>query len=126
EAWGTTGTKAETSMLVPPGWNGKAPTGFTRIDAPTPHVWIIGRTKTDGPPDYEAVHAIQKGYKITPLSAWGKPPVEVKQIIDPNVDVKTPPKTQVDSMTGAKFLSYAAELLKVIRHTSRTNPSSRA
>src|SRR5215470_13894752 len=111
--WRTTGTKAENFLLVPPGWNGKTPTGFTRIDAPTPHVWIIGRTKTDGPADYEAVHAIQKGYKITPLSAWGKPPVEVKQIIDPNVDVKTPPKTQVDSMAGAKFLTYAGELLKV-------------
>jgi hypothetical protein len=111
--WRTTGTKAENFLLVPPGWNGKAPTGFTRIDAPTPHVWIIGRTKTDGPADYEAVHAIQKSYKITPLSAWGKSPVEVKQIIDPNVDVKTPPKTQVDSMAGAKFLTYAAELLKV-------------
>jgi len=28
-------------------------------------VWIIGRTKTDGPQDYEAVHKIQAGYKIT-------------------------------------------------------------
>ena len=29
--------------------------GLTRIKAPTPYVWIIGRTKTDGPVDYEAV-----------------------------------------------------------------------
>src|SRR5262245_7582294 len=111
--WRTTGTKAANFLLVPPGWNGKVPTGFTRINAPTPYVWIIGRTKTDGPADYDAVHAIQKGYKITPLPGWGKPPVEVKQIIDPNVDVKTPPKTQVDTMQGAKFFAYAAELLKL-------------
>ena len=32
-----------------------------RIDAPTPYVWIIGRTKTDGPPDYDAVNKIQAG-----------------------------------------------------------------
>jgi hypothetical protein len=35
---------------------------------PRPYVWIIGRTKTDGPPDYDAVHKIPAGYKITALS----------------------------------------------------------
>jgi hypothetical protein len=111
--WRTTGTKAVNFLLVPPGWNGKVPEGFTRMNAPTPYVWIIGRTKTDGPPDYAAVHDIQKGYKITPLSGWGKPPVAVKQTIDPSVDVKTPPKKQVSTMAGDKFFAYAAELLKL-------------
>src|SRR5215813_6040375 len=109
--WRTTGTKAGNFLLVPPGWSGQVPAEFTRIDAPTPYVWIIGRTKTDGPQDYEAVHAIQKGYKITPLSAWGKPPIAVTQTIDPSVDTKTPPKRQVDTMEGAKFFVYAGELL---------------
>ena len=111
--WRTTGTKAGNFLLVPPKWNGKVPAGFTRIDAPTPYVWIIGRTKTDGPADYDAVHAVQKGFKITPLSGWGKPPVAVKASIDPNVDTKTPPKTQVDTMAGERFFAYAAELLKL-------------
>ena len=52
------------------GWSGTAPAEFTRIDAPTPYVWIIGRTETDGPADYDAVHKIQDGYKLTPLSQW--------------------------------------------------------
>ena len=53
------------------------------INAPTPYVWIIGRTKTDGPADYDAVHKIQAGYKVTLLSEFGKPdkPGQVK--IDP-------------------------------------------
>ena len=66
--WRTTGTKAANFLLVPPKWNGNVPTGLSRINAPTPYVWIIGRTKTDGPSDYDAVHAVQKGFKITPLS----------------------------------------------------------
>jgi hypothetical protein len=70
--WRTTGTQAGNFLLTPPGWTGTVPTDFTRIDAPTPYVWIIGRTRTDGPADYEAVHKIQAGYKIIPLSQWGK------------------------------------------------------
>jgi hypothetical protein len=109
----TTGTDAANFLVVPPGWNGDVPQGLTRINAPTPYVWIIGRTRTDGPADYAAVHEVQKGYQITPLSGWGKPPVAVTQTIDPSVDVKTPPKTQVDTMAGDKFFAYATELLKV-------------
>ncbi|ABE62080.1 protein of unknown function DUF1214 [Nitrobacter hamburgensis X14] len=109
----TTGTEAANFLVAPPGWNGSVPEGVTRINAPTPHVWIIGRTRTDGPADYASVHEVQKGYRITPLSGWGKPPVAVTQTIDPSVDVKTPPKTQVDTMAGDKFFAYAAELLKV-------------
>ncbi len=88
-------------------------TGFTRIDAPTPYVWIIGRTKTDGPADYDAVHKIQAGYKITPLSQWGKPPEAAEVKIDPAIDMKTPPKMQVDTMPAGKYFAYAAELLKL-------------
>jgi hypothetical protein len=111
--WRTTGTQACNFLITPPGWSGTVPADMTRISAPTPFVWIIGRTRTDGPPDYDAVHKIQAGYKVTPLSEWGKPakPLEVK--IDPSVDMKTPPKVQVDTMPAAKFFAYAAELLKV-------------
>jgi hypothetical protein len=111
--WRTTGTQAGNFLLTPHGWNGTVPAGFTQIEAPTPYFWIIGRTKTDGPADYDAVHKIQAGYKITPLSEWGKPakPVEVR--IDPSVDMKTPPKKQVDTMKGGDYFTYAAELLKL-------------
>ena len=72
--WRTTGTTAVNFLVTPPGWSGSVPEGFTRISAPTPYVWIIGRTKTDGPSDYDAVHKIQAGYMVTPLSRWGKAP----------------------------------------------------
>jgi hypothetical protein len=37
--------------------------------------------------------------------------VEVK--IDPTIDMKTPPKVQIDTMPIGKYFAYAAELLKV-------------
>jgi hypothetical protein len=109
----TTGNKAGDFLVTPPGWNGTVPEGFTRIAAPTSFVWIIGRTRTDGPGDYAAVNKIQAGYKVTPLSDWGKAPAPVAPKLDPTVDMKTPPKTQVDTMPAAKYFTYAAELLKL-------------
>src|SRR5215470_6975540 len=111
--WRTTGTKAANFLVTPPGWTGSVPNDMQQIKAPTPYVWIIGRTKTDGPPDYEAVHKIQAGYKITPLSQWGKTAEPPTGKVDPGVDMKTPPKTQVDTMPADKFFAYAADLLKV-------------
>src|SRR5262245_58567499 len=111
--WRTTGTEAADYLVTPPGWSGSVPQGMSQIKAPTPYVWIIGRTRTDGPPDYPAVHKIQAGYKVTPLSSWGKTPKPVEVEIDPSVDMKTPPKVQVDTMPADKFFAYAAELLKV-------------
>ena len=111
--WRTTGTEAGNFLVTLPGWSGTVPDGMTRIDAPTPYVWIIGRTKTDGPADYDAVHKVQADYKITPLSQWGKEPVPPEVKIDPSIDMKTPPKIQVDTMPAGKFFAYAAELLKL-------------
>lgn len=121
--WRTTGTQAGHFLIAPPGWRPdlrdrfieefRLPKDTQRIDAPTPYVWIIGRTKTDGPPDYEAVHKIQAGYKVTALTEWGKSPKPVEVKIDPTVDMKTAPKIQVDTMPAGKYFAYAAELLKL-------------
>lgn len=111
--WRTTGTEASNFLVTPPGWTGQVPSGFSHIPAPTPYVWVIGRTKTDGSADYPAVHKIQAGYKVTPLSGWGKPPAPVTVEVDPSVDMKTAPKTQVDKMPAVKYFAYAAELLKL-------------
>jgi hypothetical protein len=108
----TTGTGAASFAVVPPGWNGKLPAGVGRIDAPTPHVWIIGRTQTNGVKDYPAVHKIQDGYRITPLADWGKAPRKVEQKIDPRVDTKTPPLQQVNAMPAAEFFRRGAELMQ--------------
>ncbi|MFN4897039.1 MAG: DUF1254 domain-containing protein [Pseudomonadota bacterium] len=109
----TTGTGVAHFALVPPHWQGKLPKDVQRIDAPTPYVWIIGRTQTNGKEDYEAVHQVQAGYTITPLSRLGKAPLPLKPTIDPTVDMKTPPMTQVNTMAADKYFAYAAELMTV-------------
>src|ERR1700745_427001 len=108
--WRTTGTQASNFLITPPGWNGDTPSGMTRIGAPTPIVWVIGRTKTDGPSDYDAVHKIQAGYKVALLSDFGKTPRPVEARIDPSVDMTTPPKTQVDNMSAGVYFAPAAAL----------------
>ena len=121
--WRTTGTRAGTFLVTPPGWRPdlrdrfadelNLPKDTQRIEAPTPYVWLIGRTKTDGPPDYDAVHKIQAGYKVTLLSDFGKAPKPVEFKPDPSVDMKTPPKVQVDTMSAGVYFANAAELLKL-------------
>lgn len=111
--WRTTGTRAGNFLVTPPGWSGTVPQGFVQLPAPTPYVWIIGRTKTDGRADYSAVHKVQAGFGVTPLSRWGRKAEPPKVRIDPDVDMKTPPRTLVDAMPAAAFFAYAAELLKL-------------
>ena len=111
--WRTTGTQAGQFLVTPPDWTGTVPAGLNHLPAPTPFVWVIGRTKTDGAADYAAVHKIQAGYTVTPLSRLGKSPEPVSVSIDPAVDMKTPPKIQVDSLSAADYFAYATELFKV-------------
>lgn len=113
---GTRTTGANTArdfLLVSPQWQGMAPAGLEIIRSPTRYLDIVGRTKANGPEDYDAVHEVQAGYKLTPLSAWGKGDyVPPKGQVDPSIDMKTPPPVTVDKMDAAAFFGSFAELLK--------------
>ena len=66
--------KAANYLLTGPGWKGEVPAGMKHIPVATRYMVILGRTYADGTEqDYKAVNALQAQYKITPLSAWGKP-----------------------------------------------------
>jgi hypothetical protein len=85
----TTGTKAGHFAYVAPGWQGELPAGVERINAPTAMIWLMGRIQTNGPSDYENVHKLQDGLKLTPLDQWGKdymPPTT--SAVDASVDTR--------------------------------------
>ncbi|MCK9930951.1 DUF1254 domain-containing protein [Frankia sp. Mgl5] len=110
----SSGTAAADWALVPAGWSGRLPAGVGRIDAPTPHVWIIGRTQTNGEADYDAVHKVQDGFQLSHLADWGRAPIAATaRAVDPDIDMTTPPLDVINAMTGEEFFRRAAELMKL-------------
>jgi hypothetical protein len=110
----TTGRNtARDFLLVDPSWRGQVPAGLEIIRSPTRFVGIGGRTQTNGVADYENVHKIQAGMKLTPLSAWGTGNyIAPKNKVDPTIDMKTPPPVQIEKMDAATYFAHFAELLK--------------
>ena len=63
----------------------------------------MDRQITSGPQDTGSF----EDHAIVP---WGKPTEPSRIKADPAVDMKTPPKLQVDRMPAGEFFAYAAEL----------------
>lgn len=102
----TSGTGAQEYVLVAPGYGGEVPAEKQVIEAPTPWVWVIGRTQTNGPADYAAVHAVQDGFAVKPLS-----PTE--HSIDPDQDTTTEPLRLVNGMSASDFFAFACEAMQL-------------
>jgi DNA sulfur modification protein DndE len=107
----TTGTKSADFVITGPGWTGKLPEGMQEIKSPTNTVWVLGRTQTNGPGDYPAVHAIQAGFRLSPLSRFGGSWVSAEGDVDLNADMKTPPVKQLEKMSGIEYFGTLARLL---------------
>jgi hypothetical protein len=109
----TTGTKPQKYAITGPGWSGTLPAGVTEYQSPTAIVWILGRIYCTGTPaDYKAVHALQDQVSAVPLSSYGKPYTPAPGVVDPSVDMKTPPRDQVHALDAAAYFKLFAELLK--------------
>jgi hypothetical protein len=108
----TTGTNAGRLIITGPGWRGEVPAGMRQLKSPTNLVWILGRTQTNGTDDYAAVHAIQDGFTLVPLSHYGKSYAPPPAAFDPSVDMHTPPVEQVSTMSTTKFFDTLARLLQ--------------
>ena len=110
----TTGTEAGSFLIAGPNWKGTAPADVKQtFRSPTRFVWVNGQMQANGAQDYAVVNALQKQYKLTPLSAWGKPyspPTEVP--VAAGVDTKTSPLEQVKQMDANAFFGRLAQLMK--------------
>jgi len=109
-----TGTSAANFLIVGPGWQGNVPVNVDQVfHSPTRWVWVNGQMQANGPQDYEIVNGLQKQYKLTPLSSWGKPYSPPEAVaVNASVDTKTPTIAQVQRMDAAAYFGRLAHLLK--------------
>ncbi len=107
----TTGTQAGQFAIVGPNWTGTLPAGLTELKSPTNTAMIAGRTQANGPAEYAVVNAIQRQYQLSPLSAFGNPYTAAAGVVDPEIDMKTPPVDQVSQMSATTFFNRLAALM---------------
>jgi len=88
--------KAADYIFTGPGWKGTVPAGMKHLPVATRYIVILGRTYADGTEqDYKVVNELQAHYKITPLSAWGKPYTPVAPPVNPNPGFSMTDKPQL-------------------------------
>ena len=96
----TTGDSDRRIMVIGPGFDGDVPNDALIIEAPTPYVWAIGRSQTNGPSDYDAVGKFQDGFTITPLGGPTRPESSTP------IDLGTEPLRIVGELTAPEFFSW--------------------
>ncbi|WP_291687229.1 DUF1214 domain-containing protein, partial [Bradyrhizobium sp.] len=101
-------------LIAGPDWKGTAPAGIKEtFRSSTRYAWALGQTQANGPDDFAAVNAIQADYKLTPLSAWGKPYTPPTNVpVNSKVDVKITPPDQVAQMDAGTFFNRLAMAMK--------------
>jgi hypothetical protein len=109
----TTGGKARTYAITGPGFAGALPEGVQRVESSTAIVWILGRIYCTGTPeDYDAVHALQDRFTVVPLSSYGQPYVPPPGVVDPDFDMKTGVRNQVNRLDVKTYFNDLARLFK--------------
>jgi hypothetical protein len=112
----TLGTGPQTIAIIGPTWQGTLPSGITQqVKSPTGSVFIIGRVYAEATAeDYAAVNALQKDFKLVPLSSYGKlynPPTGT---IDPKApSVKDIVRSIISAMDTQTYLSMLAKSMAV-------------
>ena len=107
------GSDARTLAITGPGWSGTLPEGVEEVKSTTAIVWLLGRIYSTGTPeDYKIVNDIQDQFELVPLSAYGKPYTPPAGEVDPDFDMITATRAQINSMDVYTYFNYLGRLLK--------------
>ncbi|HUC86619.1 MAG TPA: DUF1254 domain-containing protein, partial [Candidatus Acidoferrales bacterium] len=107
----TTGTAEAWLAIVGPNWTGKLPEHVTRYNTPTNIVWLLGRTQTNGPADYENVRVFQHGMRMMPLSQYPNGEQQLSSPLAFGGAGATPPD-RVKTMEPVEFFAAFAKAMK--------------
>ncbi|MGG7100834.1 DUF1254 domain-containing protein [Rhodococcus sp. 24CO] len=110
----TVGRTGGPYLVAGPTWKGEVPRGMTLLRSQTAMNWIVARYATSGGTDLAAVHTLQDGTRLTPLSQWTDHKngyTAPEGSLDPTVDTFTPPVDQVAAMDGQAFFTALDALL---------------
>jgi len=90
--------------IVNKDFKGELPEGVKALPtATTPWFLLIARTTVNGPHDLPNVLALQKQYRLTPLSYWGKP----EKTLPTSRDIWAPFKPKNDPLANWKTINRA-------------------
>jgi hypothetical protein len=103
----TSGTQGSTYLLVGPKWQGQTPAGMNLLRAPTDMVWLIGRTQTNGPADFERVHRLQDRLKLYRLGG----PSNTPSTWQASAQKSAPPVVQMKEMSMREFYERLMQLM---------------
>jgi hypothetical protein len=106
--------KAANYLFTGPGWKGEVPAGMKRFPVATRYMVILGRTYADGTEqDYKSVNELQAQYKVTPLSAWGKPYTPAAPPVNPNpgFSMTDKPQTVILGLEAEGYFNLMAKLM---------------
>jgi uncharacterized protein (TIGR03000 family) len=108
----TTGNRSQAYLISGPNWNGPVPAGLRQLRSPTDVVWILGRTYCTGTPeDYKACHAVMDKYDLRPLSAYGGEYAPPAGKVNPDVNMKTAVREQVNALSTHDYFNLLASLM---------------
>lgn len=107
-----TGTGSQRYVITGPRWTKNIPGDFTQCKSATNMVWLIGRTYCNGSPeDFNKVHAFQDQFSLVPLSVYGKEYSPPAGKTNPDVDMKTAVRDQVNHLDALTYFKLLADLM---------------